>query len=153
MRRVALTVSVIAVAALTIGASQEKPDFSGTWTTVADATKRSTTMVVTQSTESMMLEITQRGRDTVRLVFPLDDGTDGKNPVDGATQSTQAGSHAAWKGSDLVLSTAIPSNGTGARTLKQTWSLVDGNLVITSTEINQATGAVLRETKQTFKKG
>jgi hypothetical protein len=148
MRRVEMTASVLIVAALTIGFGQEKPDFSGTWTMVGEAGKRSTTMVVTQSSESMMLEVTPRGKDTVRYVFPLDD-VKSATP-DAAPPATGTVSHATWDGAKLVLSTSNPD---GARALRQTWSLVDGNLVITLSEINQATGAVLRETKQTFKKG
>ena len=41
----------------------------------------------------------------------------------------------------------------GARVLRQTWSLVDGNLVVTLAEINQATGAVLREARRVLKPG
>ena len=150
MRRVEMTASVLIVAALTIGFGQEKPDFSGTWTMVGEAGKRSTTMVVTQSSESMMLEVTPRGKDTVRYVFPLDDVKSPTRSQDAAPAATGTVSHATWDGAKLVLSTSNPD---GARALRQTWSLVDGNLVITLSEINQATGAVLRETKQTFKKG
>ncbi len=152
MRRVAMTANVLVVVALTVGFSQEKPDFSGTWTMVGEPGKRSTTMVVTQSSESMMLEVTPRGKDTVRYVFPLDDDGKSANPAlaqDAAPPATGAVSRATWEGAKLVLSTSNPD---GARVLRQTWSLIDGNLVVTLSEINQATGAVLRETKQTFKK-
>lgn len=152
MRRVGMTTGVVVIATLTIGLSQEKPDFSGTWTMVGDPGKRSTTMVVTQSSESMMLEITPRGKDTVRYVFPLYD-VKSANPApsqDGAPPATGTVSRATWEGAKLVLSTSNPD---GTRVLRQMWSLVDGNLVITLSEINLATGAVLRETKQTFKKG
>ena len=152
MRRVAMTASVVVVAALTIGLTQEKPDFSGTWTMVGEAGKRSTTMVVTQSSESMMLEVTAPRKDTVRYVFPLYDGQSA-NPApgqDAAPPATGSVARATWEGAKLVLSIPSPD---GARVLRQLWSLVDGNLVITLSEVNQATGAVLRETKQTFKKG
>lgn len=152
MQRVAMSASVLVVAALTIGLSQEKPDFSGTWTMVGEQGKRSTTMVVTQSSSSMMLEVTPPGKDTVRYVFPVYTG-ESANPApspDGAPPATGSAARATWEGTNLVLSTPIPN---AARVLQQTWSLVDGNLVITLAEINQATGAVLRETKQTFKKG
>jgi hypothetical protein len=147
MRRVAMTASVVVLAALTIGLGQEKPDFSGTWTMAGDPGRRSTTMVVTQSAESMMLEVTPPGRDTVRYVFRLYDTEDAK-PQDGAP-ATGTSSRATWEGTKLVLSTLNP----GGRVLRQTWSLVDGDLVITLSEINQSTGAVLRESKQTFKRG
>jgi hypothetical protein len=146
-----MTANVFVVAALTIGLSQEKPDFSGTWTMVGEPGRRSTTMVVTQSSESMMLEVTSRGKDTVRYVFPLD-GVKSANPTlsqEGAPPATGTASRATWEGAKLVLSTPLPD---GTRVLRQTWSLIDGNLVITLSEINQATGAVLRETKQTFRR-
>ena len=147
MRRVALTASAIAIAALTIGVAQEKPDFSGTWTLVGEAGKRSTTtMVVTQYAESMMLEVTARGKDTARYVFPLVAIPSG----DAAPPMAGSVSRATWEGVKLVLSTSSPD---GARVLRQVWSLVDGDLVVTLSEINQATSAVLRETKQTFRKG
>ena len=152
MQPVALTLSVVVAATLTTGVRQEKPSFSGTWTMVDASMKRSTTMVVTQSADSMMLEVTQRGKDTVRYAFSIDDA-ESKNPgsTEAPTGRTGAVSRATWEGVNLVLST--PSSGAeGARALKQTWSLVDGNLVITLSEINQATNAVLRETKQTFKR-
>ena len=145
-----MTASVVLVAALTIGLAQEKPDFSGTWTLVGEPGKRSTTMVVTQSSSSMMLEVTPPGKDTVRYVFPVYAG-DSANPApDGTPPATGTAARAIWEGTNLVLSTPIAN---AARVLQQTWSLVDGNLVIILAEINQATGAVLRESKQTFKKG
>jgi hypothetical protein len=151
MRQVALTASVIVVATLTIGLGQEKPDFSGTWTLVGEPGKHATTMVVTQSSSSMMLEVTPPGKDTVRYVFPVYDGEsatptpsqDGAPPAAGTARAT-------WEGVNLVLSTPIPNS---ARVLRQTWSLVDGNLLVTLAEVNQASGAVLREARQTFKKG
>lgn len=152
MRRIAMTASVVVVAALTIGLGQERPDFSGTWTMVGEQGKRSTTMVVTQSSSSMMLEVTPPGKDTVRYVFPVYDVASG-NPApsqDGAPPATGTVARATWEGANLVLSTPIAN---GARVLRQTWSLIDGNLVIALAEITQATGAVLREAKQTFKKG
>jgi hypothetical protein len=148
MQQVAMTASVVVIAALTIGLTQEKPDFSGTWTMAGERGTRSTTMVVTQSSASMMLEVTGAGKDTVRYVFPVYD-VDGASPPpsqDGAPPASRA----TWDGAKLVLSTSVPD---GARVLRQTWSLVDGHLIITLAEINQATGAVLRETKQTFKRG
>ena len=152
MRRVAMTASVIVVVTLAIGFSQERPDFSGTWTMVGEQGKRSTTMVVTQSSSSMMLEVTPPGKDTVRYVFPVYDVESANPPSspDGSSSATGAAARATWEGANLVLSTPIPN---AARVLRQTWSLVDGNLVIALAEINQATGAVLREAKQTFKKG
>ncbi len=153
MRRVALTLSVVVLAALATGVSQEKPDFSGAWTMVGASTPRPTTMVVTQSAESMMLEITQRGKDTARYVFRID-AAESKNAVPpDAAPAAEKGSRAVWDGTNLVLSTPSAPTGDSARTLRQTWSLVDGNLVVTLSEINQSTGAVLRETKQTFKRG
>jgi hypothetical protein len=159
MRRVALTASVVVIASLTIGLGQEKPDFSGTWTMVGEQGKRATTMVVTQSSASMMLEVTPPGKDTVRYVFPVYDAEranpapsqDGAPPATGgAPPATGTAARATWDGATLVLSTPISD---GARVLRQTWSLVDGNLVVTLAEVVQATGAVLREAKQTFKKG
>jgi hypothetical protein len=147
-----MTASVVVIASLTIGLGQEKPDFSGTWTMVGEQGKRSTTMVVTQSSASMMLEVTPPGKDTVRYVFPVYDA-ESANPTpsqDGAPPATGTAGRATWDGAKLVLSTPIAD---GARVLRQTWSLVDGHLVVTLSEVNQATGAVLREAKQTFKKG
>ena len=153
MKPVALTLSVVVVAALTTGAGQEKPSFSGTWTMVDSSTKRSTTMVVTQGADSMILEVTQRGKDTVRYAFSIDD-TESKNPGSTEAPAGKTGmvSRATWEGANLILSLTPSSSAESSRVLKQTWSLVDGNLVITLSEINQATGAVLRETKQTFKR-
>src|SRR5262245_30860081 len=104
MRRVAMTAGAVVVAALTIGLSQEKPDFSGTWTMVGEPGKRSTTMVVTQSSESMMLEVTPRGKDTVRYVFPLDAVKSAKPAPsqDAAPPATGTGSRATWEGAKLV---------------------------------------------------
>jgi hypothetical protein len=154
MRRIAFTSSTVVVVAMAIAFGQDKPDFSGTWTAVGEPGKHPTTMVVTQSAESMMLEVSQRGKDAVRYVFHLDSG-DGKAPApsNAAPGATTLVSRATWEGANLVLSTTPTSSGSGTRALKQTWSLVDGNLVITLSEINPATGAVLRETKQTFRKG
>jgi hypothetical protein len=153
MRRVALTLSVVVVAALATGVSQERPDFSGTWTMAGASPPRSTTMVVSQSAQSMTLEVTQRGKGTVRYVFWIDPAESTNSAPAEAARAAEMVSRAAWDGVSLVLSTPIASKGDAARTLKQTWSMVDGNLVITMSEINQATGEVLRETKQTFRKG
>jgi hypothetical protein len=143
-----MTASAVVVAALTIGVAQEKPDFSGTWTLVEPGKRSTTTMVVTQSSESMMLEVSNRGKDTARYVFPLSD-VKSEPPAPGQP-TTGPVSRATWEGAKLVLSVTSPD---GARVLRQLWSMVDGDLVVTLSEINQATGAVLRETKQIFKRG
>jgi hypothetical protein len=67
MRHVAMTASVVVVAALTIGLTQEKPDSSGTWTMVGESGKRSTTMVVTQTSHLSRVRDLLKGRKPMVL--------------------------------------------------------------------------------------
>jgi hypothetical protein len=148
---IARAVILLSLMATTLG--QARPDFSGKWTETGVATGEvPTVMTVTQDANAITVDVPSRTA-TLRWIFKLD-GSESKNvTIQGNTPSpVEQVSTAAWEGNRLVISTRAGSNREGPSTIRQQWALQAGNLIITTTQVSQTTGATLRESKQTFSK-
>ena len=161
MRRNALVVGALSlVFAASIAQAQDKPNFSGSWTVVADPNAAPTAgrggggglgqaATITQDAKTLTVtRTTQNGE--VKLVYNLD-GSESKNMVQGRGGQTEQVSKATWDGNKLVITTNMMM-GENAVTRTQTMSLdASGQLVVTVSGPGRG-GEVMTNT-QTYKKG
>ena len=164
MRRNALIVGALSlVFAASIAQAQDKPNFSGTWTRVADPNAAGgggggggrgggglgEAATLTQDAKTLTItRQTQNGE--VKSVFNLD-GSESKNMVMGRGGQTEQVSKATWDGAKLVITTSF-TMGEAAVTRTQTLSLdASGQLVVSTTGPGRG-GEVMTNT-QTYKKG
>ena len=161
MRRNALVVGALSlVFAASIAQAQDKPNFSGSWTVVADPNAAPTggrggggglgqAATITQDAKTLTVtRTTQNGE--VKLVYNLD-GSDSKNMVMGRGGQTEQVSKATWDGTKLVISTTF-TMGENTATRTQTMSLdASGQLVVTVS--GPGRGGEVMTTTQTYKKG
>ena len=161
MRRNALVVGALSlVFAAQIAQAQDKPNFSGSWTVVADPNAAPTggrggggglgqAATITQDAKTLTVtRTTQNGE--VKLVYNLD-GSESKNMVQGRGGQTEQVSKATWDGAKLVISTNLMM-GENAVTRTQTMSLdATGQLVVTVS--GPGRGGEVMTTTQTYKKG
>ena len=161
MRRNALVVGALSlVFAASIAQAQDKPNFSGTWTRVADPNAAATggrggggglgeAATLTQDAKTLTItRTTQNGE--VKQVFNLD-GSESKNMMMGRGGQTEQVSKATWDGAKLVITTSF-TMGENAVTRTQTMSLdASGQLVVTVS--GPGRGGEVTTTTQTYKKG
>jgi len=161
MRRNALVVGALSlVFAASIAQAQDKPNFSGSWTVIADPNAAPTggrggggglgqAATLTQDAKTLTVtRTTQNGE--VKLVYNLD-GSESKNMVQGRGGQTEQVSKATWDGTKLVITTNLMMGET-AITRTQTMSLdASGQLVVTVSGPGRG-GEVMTNT-QTYKKG
>jgi hypothetical protein len=162
MRRNALVVGALSlVFAASIAQAQDKPNFSGSWTVVADPNAAPTGgrgggggglgMAATLTQDAKTLTVTRTTQNgEVKLVYNLD-GSESKNMVQGRGGQTEQTSKATWDGAKLVISTNLMM-GENAITRTQTMSLdASGQLVVTVS--GPGRGGEVMTTTQTYKKG
>ena len=161
MRRNALVVGALSlVFAASIAQAQDKPNFSGSWTVIADPNAAPTggrggggglgqAATLTQDAKTLTVtRTTQNGE--VKMVYNLD-GSESKNMVQGRGGQTEQVSKAAWDGAKLVITTSF-TMGENAVTRTQTMSLdASGQLVVTVS--GPGRGGEVMTTTQTYKKG
>ena len=164
MRRNALIVGALSlVFAASIAQAQDKPNFSGSWTLVADPNAAGggggggggrggglgQAATLTQDAKTLTItRTTQNGE--VKMVYNLD-GSESKNMVQGRGGQTEQVSTATWDGAKLVITTKF-NMGESAVTRTQTMSLdASGQLVVTVSGPGRG-GEVMTNT-QTYKKG
>ena len=163
MRRNALVVGALSlVFAASIAQAQDKPNFSGSWTVIADPNAAGgggggrggggglgQAATITQDAKTLTVtRTTQNGE--VKLVYNLD-GSDSKNMVQGRGGQTEQVSKATWDGTKLVISTTL-TMGENTVTRTQTMTLdASGQLVVTVSGPGRG-GEVMTNT-QTYKKG
>jgi hypothetical protein len=161
MRRNALVVGALSlVFAASIAQAQDKPNFSGSWTVIADPNAAPTggrggggglgqAATITQDAKTLTVtRTTQNGE--VKMVYNLD-GSESKNMVMGRGGQTEQVSKATWDGTKLVISTTF-TMGENTATRTQTMSLdASGQLVVTVSGPGRG-GEVMTNT-QTYKKG
>lgn len=147
-----LTVFKIAVPAA--AGIQVRPNFTGTWVQqrVEPSSLPPVTLRVFQDAETVTVDVGTPGSDAaMHYVFNLD-GSQSRNTL---TQGNPARrvvqmSRASWAGDKLEIATVVNSNREGPRTLTQSWSLSAGNLIVTYSEVNHRTGAVVRESRTVY---
>ena len=161
MRRNALVVGALSlVFAAQVAQAQDKPNFSGSWTVIADPNAAPTGgrggggglgMAATLTQDAKTLTVTRTTQNgEVKLVYNLD-GSDSKNMVMGRGGQTEQVSKATWDGNKLVISTTF-TQGENTMTRTQTMSLdASGQLVVTVSGPGRG-GEVMTNT-QTYKKG
>ena len=163
MRRNAMVVGALSlVFAASVAQAQDKPNFSGSWTVIADPNAAGgggggrggggglgQAATITQDAKTLTVtRTTQNGE--VKLVYNLD-GSDSKNMVQGRGGQTEQVSKATWDGNKLVISTTL-TMGENTVTRTQTMSLdASGQLVVTVSGPGRG-GEVMTNT-QTYKKG
>ena len=164
MRRNALVVGALSlVFAASIAQAQDKPNFSGSWTLIANPNAAGggggggrgggaglgQAATITQDAKTLTVtRTTQNGE--VKLVYNLD-GSDSKNMVQGRGGQSEQVSKATWDGNKLVISTTL-TMGENTVTRTQTMSLdASGQLVVTVSGPGRG-GEVMTNT-QTYKKG
>ena len=165
MRRNALVVGALSlVFAASIAQAQDKPNFSGSWSLVADPNAAGggggggggrgggglgQAATLTQDAKTLTItRTTQNGE--VKLVYNLD-GSESKNMVQGRGGQTEQVSKATWDGNKLVISTTL-TMGENTVTRTQTMSLdASGQLVVTVS--GPGRGGEQMTTTQTYKKG
>jgi len=163
MRRNALVVGALSlVFAASIAQAQDKPNFSGSWTVIADPNAAGgggggrggggglgQAATLTQDAKTLTVtRTTQNGE--VKLVYNLD-GSESKNMVQGRGGQTEQVSKANWDGAKLVISTTL-TMGENTVTRTQTMSLdASGQLVVTVS--GPGRGGEVMTTTQTYKKG
>lgn len=164
MRRNALIVGALSlVVATTPAIAQDKPDFSGAWTLVADPnaapggrggrgggaglgqgatlTQDATTLTITRTTPN----------GEMKTVFNLN-GSESKNMMQGRGGQTEQVSKAMWDGAKLVVTTNFMM-GENSVTRTQAFALDgSGQLVVTTTAPGRG-GGEPTTTTQTYKKG
>jgi hypothetical protein len=139
---------------VTIAAAQP-PDFSGTWVPVDSATTapplppsvpggppppppppRTLSLSISQSASQLTLDRRMEvdGRETGDRVLYRFDGTETVHTIGVLTFRTKAG----WEGETLVLSSSVAHEGNAIGDLRETYRLVDGNLVVESTRKSPA---------------
>jgi hypothetical protein len=161
MRRNALVVGALSlVFAASIAQAQDKPNFSGSWTVVADPNAAPTggrggggglgqAATLTQDAKTLTItRTTQNGE--VKLVYNLD-GSESKNMVQGRGGQTEQVSKATWDGAKLVITTNLMM-GENAVTRTQTMSL-DASGQLSVTVSGPGRGGEVMTTTQTYKKG
>ena len=164
MRRNALVVGALSlVFAASLAQAQDKPNFAGSWTMIADPNAAGggggggrgggggLGMAATLTQDAKTLTVTRTTQNgEVKLVYNLD-GSESKNMVQGRGGQTEQVSKATWDGAKLVISTNLMM-GENAITRTQTMSLdASGQLVVTVS--GPGRGGEVMSTTQTYKKG
>jgi hypothetical protein len=144
MRTVSSVACALAVFLVVTVAGQPKPDFSGTWTAVASTARADgATLTVVQDAASITVSSPGTRGETNRVSLKLD-GSPGKYGMfrpDGTIQEHEA--KAEWADGKLVIALKAYSNGEGAYTVKQTWSMDGERLLVESVAISDTTGKPL----------
>ena len=164
MRRNALVVGALSlVFAASIAQAQDKPNFSGSWTVIANPNAAGggggggrgggaglgQAATITQDAKTLTVtRTTQNGE--VKLVYNLD-GSESKNMVQGRGGQTEQVSKATWDGNKLVISTTL-TMGENTVTRTQTMSL-DGSGQLVVTVSGPGRGGEVMTNTQTYKKG
>ena len=161
MRKTALIVGALSLVFAATVAQAQAPNFSGSWTRVADPNATPTggrggggglgeAATLTQDAKSLTItRQTQNGE--VKAVYMLD-GSESKNMVQGRGGQTEQVSKATWEGTTLVITTNFQM-GENAVTRTQKMSLdASGNLVVSVTAPGRG-GGEPTTTTQTYKKG
>jgi hypothetical protein len=160
----ALAVLIAAAPAL----AQDMPNFSGSWTLVADPNAAGgggggggggrgggggagLGQAATLTQDAKMLTVTRTTQNgEVKMTYNLD-GSDSKNMVMGRGGQTEQVSKATWDGTKLVISTTLMM-GENTVTRTQTMSLdASGQLMVTVS--GPGRGGEVTTTTQTYKKG
>jgi hypothetical protein len=144
MRTVSSVACALAVFLVVTVAGQSKPDFSGKWTAVASTARADgATLTVVQDATSITVSSPGTGGETNRVSLKLD-GSPGKYAFfrpDGTLQ--EHGARAEWADGKLVIALKAYSNGDGAYSVKQTWSMDSERLLVESVAISDTTGRPL----------
>ena len=161
MRRNALILGALSlVVAATTAQAQDKPNFAGSWTIVADPNAAPTggrggggglgqAATIAQDAKTLTItRTTQNGE--IKLVYNLD-GSESKNTVMGRGGQTEQVSKATWDGNKLVITTNLQM-GDQAVTRTQTFAL-DASGQLTVTTSGPGRGGEVMTTTQTYKKG
>jgi len=161
MRKSALILGGLSlVLAATTAVAQDKPNFSGSWTLVADPNAPApgrggggglgAAATLTQDAKTLTItRTTQQGE--VKTVFNLD-GSESKNMMMGRGGQTEQVSKAVWEGNTLVVTTNF-TMGENAVTRTQKFMLdATGQLVVATTSPGRG-GGEPTTTTQTYKKG
>jgi hypothetical protein len=162
-----ILVFIAIVLAVTVGAAQAKPDFSGDWVLARDRSSQTIngSVVVSVSgllgdsfravqdakTLSLTITVAALGRD-IKAVYNLD-GSESKNlnPVGGGQPDEPIFSRASWDGDKLVILTrgTAPVNGKPLETKRVIWIDADGMLTIErSAEGSPVLRSVYRKSRQ-----
>jgi hypothetical protein len=173
MQRAALLLGVLGLLLATSDLSaQDKPNFSGTWTVVADAGaaggggggggrggrgggRGGLGMAPTIMQDAAALTITRMQGDTeVKTVYKLD----GSESVNTATmgrggQQVQQTSKAAWEGSKLVITTSYSMNENPVQTTMALSLNAEGQLVVETTAPGRGGGDPTTTTQRYTKGG
>ena len=160
MRRNALIVGALSFVFAASVAQAQAPNFSGSWTRVADPNAAPTggrggggglgeAATLTQDAKTLTItRTTQNGE--VKIVYNLD-GSDSKNMVMGRGGQQEQISKAKWDGANLVV-TRTQQMGENSVEIKQTFSVgADGVLTIETTRPGQDGNPM--STKVQYKKG
>ena len=161
MRRNALILGALSlVVAATTAQAQDKPNFAGSWTIVADPNAApmggrggggglGQAATIAQDAKTLTItRTTQNGE--IKLVYNLD-GSESKNTVMGRGGQTEQVSKATWDGNKLVITTNLQM-GDQAVTRTQTFAL-DASGQLTVTTSGPGRGGEVMTTTQTYKKG
>jgi hypothetical protein len=171
MQRAALLLGVLGLLLATSDLSaQDKPNFSGTWTVVADAGaaggggggggrggrgggRGGLGMAPTIMQDAAALTITRMQGDTeVKTVYKLD-GSESVNTVQGRGGAQEQTSKAAWDGSKLVITTSFMA---GENQIQTTMALslnAEGQLVVEATAPGRGGGDPTTTTQRYTKGG
>jgi hypothetical protein len=165
MRRNALIVGALSlVFAAAVAQAQDKPNFSGSWTRVADPNAAAAggrgggrgglgmTATLTQDANTLTVTRTMQAGE-IKTVYNLD-GSDSKNTMmmGRGGNSVEQISKASWEGNTLVITTNY-TMGENAVTTTQKFSLdASGQLVLEVTNPGRGGGAPVTMT-MTYKKG
>jgi hypothetical protein len=165
------TTLALSLTLLTVGlAAQARPDFSGRWTRVADATDPaggrgrgrgmggwSDDVTVKQDTTTLTVTQTQ-GDGTTRVYTYKLDGTESKNQFPGRQGGPplEVLSRVTWEGQTLVINSTLGFDMGGTAmsiTLKQAVSLDGKGLLTIDTTAGGMPGGQAMTTKAQYKKG
>lgn len=140
MKRMTAMLSAAALVVMTAGLMAQATNFAGKWTRVEDPAAAQggggrggrggfgQEVTITQDAKAITLEYMGGGQQptAMKRVYNLD-GTDSKNTMSFAGNTTEVVSKAKWDGGKLVITTAGQNGET-----TQTLSLTGGNLVVES---------------------
>ena len=155
MRTRVLVVSVLIAGFASVSAAQGRPDMSGTWVPVDNTNTapplpptqpdgaplpppppRTLSMSITQSQTQITVDrrVEAAGQESLDTAIYTFDGAETMRQMGVLVFRTRA----AWDGDRLVLSSTVSHEGNAIGELKETYRLVDANLVVDSTRKSAA---------------
>ena len=155
MRTRVLVVSLLIAELASVGAAQSRPDLSGTWVPIDNTTTapplppslpdgapppppppRTLSLSITQSQTQLTVDrrVEAAGQESLDSATYTFDGRETMRQMGVLAFRTRA----AWDGDRLVLSSTVSHEGNAIGELKETYRLVDANLVVDSTRRSAA---------------